>query len=172
MAKPRNTMSSSERRRLFVNEYLANGFNATQAAIAAGYAASSAAARGSRLLKNPDVAAMLVERMREIAEQAELKSETVVAQLQKMLTADIRALYDGGQLKPPDEWPDGAAMLVTAIERTKSGKSVLRIADRTGLITAAMRYLGLFERDNTQARPVTKVVIVPPKADSPHDGGE
>ena len=40
----------------FVAAYLANGFNATKAAISAGYAPGSAYAEGSRLLRNPKVA--------------------------------------------------------------------------------------------------------------------
>lgn len=40
---------------IFVTEYLKNGNNATQAAMAAGYSEKTAASQGSRLLKSVDV---------------------------------------------------------------------------------------------------------------------
>ncbi len=40
---------------LFVTEYLRNGNNATQAAIAAGYSEKTAASQGSRLLKSVEI---------------------------------------------------------------------------------------------------------------------
>lgn len=40
---------------LFVTEYLSNGNNATQAAIAAGYSEKTASSQGSRLLKSVEV---------------------------------------------------------------------------------------------------------------------
>ena len=41
--------------RAFVAKYLENGFNATKAAIAAGYAAGSARVEGCKLLRKPKV---------------------------------------------------------------------------------------------------------------------
>jgi phage terminase small subunit len=41
----------------FVAEYLANGLNVTNAAIAAGYSDKTARQQGSRMLSNPEVAA-------------------------------------------------------------------------------------------------------------------
>lgn len=47
----------NDRQRAFVDAYLANGFNATQAAIAAGYSPQSARTRGYDLVRNPDIRA-------------------------------------------------------------------------------------------------------------------
>jgi phage terminase small subunit len=43
------------KQRAFVTAYLANGFNATQAALTAGYSPDSAYSQGSRLLKNVEI---------------------------------------------------------------------------------------------------------------------
>lgn len=48
----------------FVAAYLENGFNATQAALKAGYSARTADQQGSRLLKNVKVAAAIQEALR------------------------------------------------------------------------------------------------------------
>lgn len=45
----------SPKMQAFCDAYLANGGNATQAAITAGYSATTAGAQGSRLLKNVDI---------------------------------------------------------------------------------------------------------------------
>ena len=58
---------------LFVAEYLANGFNATQAAIAAGYAKKNADTQGSRLLANTVVAAAIAWRWAVAAERRPLE---------------------------------------------------------------------------------------------------
>ena len=48
-----------DRQKAFVAEYLSNGFNATQAAIAAGYGEASAATRGWELVRNRQVRACI-----------------------------------------------------------------------------------------------------------------
>lgn len=45
----------TDKQKLFVQELIKNGYNATQAALAAGYSEKSAYAQGSRLLKNDEV---------------------------------------------------------------------------------------------------------------------
>lgn len=55
---PSETLSQdrlTDKQRAFVNAYIINGFNATQAAIAAGYSIDTAYSQGSRLLKNVEV---------------------------------------------------------------------------------------------------------------------
>jgi phage terminase small subunit len=47
----------SARHRVFVQTYCTNGFNATQAALAAGYAESGAAVRGHELVRNRNIRA-------------------------------------------------------------------------------------------------------------------
>lgn len=67
MGKPRQLTT---KQRAFVEAYLANGFNATQAAVAAGYSPKTAYSQGSRLLKNVEVRAAIETRMLEMAMSA------------------------------------------------------------------------------------------------------
>lgn len=59
MASPQNDTPLSDnltgKQRAFVTAYLSNGFNATQAALTAGYSEATAKQQGSRLLTNVDV---------------------------------------------------------------------------------------------------------------------
>jgi len=49
----------------FVSEYLANGFNATRAAITAGYSKKTAYSMGSENLRKPEIAAVIEEALEE-----------------------------------------------------------------------------------------------------------
>ncbi len=66
-AKPTHTRQElthqkSERRRIFIESYMATGGNITQAALAAGYAKKSASQQGRRLLQDAQVVAGIKER--------------------------------------------------------------------------------------------------------------
>lgn len=167
---------SDDRERLFVEAYLANGRNGAQAAREAGYAASSAKRRAVELLARPTVKAMLAERTNALAKKYELTAEAVIEKLAKLIHADFRELYnDDGTLKDPKDWPDDIAAGVTGYEATEEfegqGKDrrfigmrkKVRTIDPTSALQLAMRRLGLFEKDNEQSRPLTKVVMVPAK---------
>ena len=59
-------MTLKPKQRAFADEYIRNGGNVTQAAIAAGYSKKTAAYIGSENLKKPHIAAYIAERQKEI----------------------------------------------------------------------------------------------------------
>lgn len=63
-------MALTTKQRAFVEAYLSNGFNATQAAITAGYSQKTAYSQGARLLKNVEVRAQIEARLGEMAMSA------------------------------------------------------------------------------------------------------
>lgn len=67
----------------FVQEYLID-WNATQAAIKAGYAENSARQEGTRLLSNAYVSAVLKEKKRELAEKTDLKTVDVIYETMRL----------------------------------------------------------------------------------------
>lgn len=69
---------------LFVAEYLANGLNATQAAISAGYSQKSAEVEGSRLLRNAKVAAVVAGKTEKRLDKLEITAEKVLRELALM----------------------------------------------------------------------------------------
>lgn len=97
---------------LFIAAYLANGLNATQAAIKAGYSAKTAAQAGHRLIRHVEIAAEIVQKRVEVtaaaaavlAEEAGeelLTAERVLLEVARLAFVDKRAFFDEfGNLKP------------------------------------------------------------------------
>jgi phage terminase small subunit len=149
------------KRTMFAEEFVANGGNATRAAIAVGYAPRSAGVTGSRLLKESNVQTAVREAEERLLEKSRLTSELVLQQLERIVFADV--LYDGkGQLRPIHKLDDGTAAALASIDvdevtigkgprRKAIGKtSKVRLHDKLLAIDRAMKHLGLFERDNRQ----------------------
>ncbi len=61
----------TERERLFCEAYIQNGFNATEAAIEAGYSKKTARQQGSRLFTNVDIKSTLKKRINELLDNRE-----------------------------------------------------------------------------------------------------
>jgi len=92
---------AANRRKLFIEAYLTNGGNASQAAIAAGYSPHTAGVTGSRLLKHAEVLAQLQPRRHALLSKLELTTESVLKSLAQAVHFDPRKLYDAsGELKP------------------------------------------------------------------------
>jgi hypothetical protein len=93
-APKKQHITTEDRHRAFAREYVALAFNATQAAIAAGYSAATAASQGARLLRDAKVQAYVKEFSQAVVERAEVKAEDVVRRLNDMLMADPRELVE------------------------------------------------------------------------------
>lgn len=75
----------TNKQRAFVEAYLANGFNATQAAITAGYSEKTAYSIGQENLKKPEIAEFVKQRMDAMAMQA----DEVLARLSDMARGNM-----------------------------------------------------------------------------------
>ena len=107
--------SAEHRMALFVEAYIANSGNATDAAIEAGYSAKTAYSAGPRLLKNVEVSAEIGKRRAEVLQQCMLTTERTLQQVARLSFFDIRKLYrDDGTLKKPIEWDDDTAAAVAS----------------------------------------------------------
>lgn len=93
-APKKQHITTEDRHKAFAREYVALAFNATQAAIAAGYSTRTAASQGARLLKDAKVQAYVQAISRAAVERAEVKAEDVVRRLNDMLMADPRELVE------------------------------------------------------------------------------
>ncbi len=116
--KPRRLTA---RQRRFVEEYLQDA-NAVQAAIRAGYRATTAR-RAGRLLAHPAVQAELSHRQAARAEQQGISAQWVLARLAAEAEADLADLYAGdGTIRPVGEWPlIWRQGLVAGVETTRRG---------------------------------------------------
>lgn len=141
-ARPRKKLTPKQE--LFIIEY-AKDFNATQAAIRAGYAPKYANREGSRLV---DKCRQLIEERRQQALQVAANVPSVSQALQnidpiasleqslKMVTAlafyDHRKLYEGGQIKAPDQLTRRQALMVADFQVEENFVKVGEQAEHVG----------------------------------------
>mgnify|MGYP000920699242 CR=1 FL=1 len=71
----------------FVDEYMVD-FNATQAAIRAGYSPKTAAAAAARLLRNVNIQAEIARRQKNLQRRTEISQDRVVKELARIAFAD------------------------------------------------------------------------------------
>ena len=86
-------MDLNGRQIAFINEYLKD-YNATRAAIAAGYSPASAHVQGFDLLKHPRISVEIEKRKAIVAAEAKLEIGTVVRAITSVLVADPRELME------------------------------------------------------------------------------
>ena len=154
---------AANRRKLFIEAYLTNGGNASQAAIAAGYSPHTAGVTGSRLLKHAEVLAQLQQRRNALLSKLELTTESVLKSLAQAVHFDPRKLYDAsGGLKPIHDLDEDTAMALSGFEVTeeKDRGEVVGVTEKGGWLDKsaareqAMKHLGLYEQDNKQRNPL------------------
>lgn len=106
----------TDQQEMFCREYLVD-FNATQAAIRAGYSEKSAYSQAHDLLKKPTVQALLKSLAEKQVERVEVRADDVLKEMMRMGYSDVRGLYDEkGVIKPMSEWSDDLARAVASIE--------------------------------------------------------
>ena len=131
---PKREMNLRQRR--FVEEYLVDG-NATQAAIRAGYAPSTAGQHGDKLLKNNQIAEAIEDGQVELSRKAKTTAEWARAKLRMFAEPDMRDLasWDGETvtLKSSDDLPPGLSKCVQEIAQTKDGLRIKLVDKRAAI---------------------------------------
>lgn len=161
--KPANKRGTSKeaadnRKAVFVEAYIANGGNATEAAKTAGYSQKTAYSQGGRLLKDVEIQRAIAERSKAVAKKYELNTDLVVKSIVQELTFDPAKLYNaGGQLKDITELDEDTRMALASVEFEQLGSQDAPVfvrkfkwASRQAAREQAMKHLGMFEKDNEQ----------------------
>lgn len=119
MAKSGSTKigGSTSQQKLFAIEYFANGGNATQAAIEAGYSKRSAHVTGSRLLNYAKVKQHLQKLTEQLEKKAIITKERVLEEYVRIGLFDLRTIYnENNALKQISELSDDAGASIAGIE--------------------------------------------------------
>jgi len=118
-------VSLTPRKQLFISNYLKTK-NATKSARAAGYAESSCSVTGSRLLKDPSVAAALAAHAAKSEKSAANLAERVVAELKSVAFSNLQDCFDPetGKLLPINKMSREAAASLTAFESNKDFQKI------------------------------------------------
>ena len=165
--------SAAARRARFVEAYIVNGGNATQAAITAGFSPNGADAVGARLSGDVRIAAAIAKRRAALATKYELTTDRVLQECARIVYSDPRKLFGkDGNLIPIVDLDDDTAATIASIEmleefsgrgedRELSGYTKkIKVWDKNSAIDKAMKHLGLFEKDNIQ-KPQVVIVATP-----------
>ena len=100
----------------FVAEYRKD-FNATQAAIRAGYSARNAESIGYQLLQKTPVSEAIRKATEKGLAKLEITGDRVLQELAKLPFSDVRALFDDqGRLLPVHMLPDNIAVSISSVE--------------------------------------------------------
>ena len=100
----------------FVAEYRKD-FNATQAAIRAGYSARNAESIGYQLLQKTPVSEAIRKATERGLAKLEITGDRVLQELAKLSFSDVRALFDDqGRLLPVHMLPDNIAASISSVE--------------------------------------------------------
>jgi len=153
-------MTDLEKR--FATLYL-ESFNATDAYIAANtrkVTRKTAENNGYRLLQRPDIQEFVRQQRDKLLAEAELTVAETLTKLRQMLMYDVRHMYDkaDGSMLAVTELPDELAAAVIGIKQTQWGVEY-KFVDRSSVLEKALKYHGLFDKDNKQRTdPLTEVL--------------
>ena len=151
--------AAAARRNVFVQAYIANGHNATQAAITAGFSAKTAYSQGQRLLKHVEISGQLAEAAQKAAEITGLTAECTLREAARISYFDPRRLFHGdGNLKQIAEMDDDTRAGIASFEIDERkvdgvviGRTIkIKLWDKNRALEMAMKHLGLYERGNAQ----------------------
>ena len=155
--------SAAQRKALFVEAYVANGGNASKAALTAGFPNRSAGQRGHEMVKDSEVLAEIDRRKKEALESAMkitgLSITRTLQEVARLAYFDVRKLFnDDGNLKKVHELDDDTAAGLASVEIDVIGvegavighTKKVKVWDKNAALEKAMKHLGQYEMDNSQ----------------------
>ncbi len=138
----------NERQRCFVREYLVD-LNGAQAARRAGYAEGNADKTACRLLKKPEIAALVAQGREQRAAKRQISADRVMEELGRMAFADIRRFIDWGPegvtLRDKAALDGDDAAAIADVEGKGSNGQIgrLKLYDKLAALNALARHLGM-----------------------------
>ena len=123
----------TDKQKSFVDNYLSNGFNATRAAISAGYSKKTAYSIGERLLKNVEIKFAIDARLKEIESKQICKAEELLKFLSSVVRGEIsdnvsvqvgtgKGYFHGENLSKPPSLKDRLTAAATLAKILKVGE--------------------------------------------------
>lgn len=144
-------VSAADKRKAFVESYFANGGNASQAAISAGYSARSAGTTGAKMLKDPRISAEVGKRRTEIIADLELSTEKTLREVGRLSFSDVRrVMHPNGTIKLPHELDEDTAAAVASFKVTIDGGIEYKFWDKNSALEKAAKVQGIYLKDNAQ----------------------
>lgn len=182
----KKTTKLSDKQEQFCREYIID-FNATQAAIRAGYSKKTAQMQASRLLLNVMIQKRIAELVKERQKRTQNRADDAINECVRIALADVSQAYNkDNTLKDIHDMPEDIRRAISGIEIDEiysgTGKArkligytkKVKFWSKDKQIDTLFKHHGLFEKDNDQSRPehvvqivnFCDIVIKEPKADS------
>lgn len=166
-------MALTPKQLLFVKEYLID-FNATQAAIRAGYSKKTARSQGQRLLTNVDICTEIQKSVNERAERTEVTADRVVleyARIAFLNPAKFFTMVDDTVLLDFNDCQEDEIRAIAEIQQemyvekdgTETGQTVkktkLKFHNKLNALDALAKHTGVYERDEEREKEEAKEII-------------
>lgn len=155
--------------RNFCEEYMVD-LNATAALIRAGYAGDDRALKqqACKMFRKPSVREYLAQLQLELKEKTLVSAEQVILELSRIAFSNIQDfLGDDNEIVDLKTLPRETTAAVASVKKTintfkELDRSVttFTLHSKTDALEMLGRYLGLFEADNRQRKPVINVAII------------
>lgn len=162
------TRSLDDRQDKFCREYLVD-FNASRAAIAAGYSPKTATGQASELLRKPNIVSRIKELADELMKKTGDPAQRIIVELQEIAFGDMKDFMEWKDGKI--EWKDSKTLgdktkLVQEISESYSatgGSRKIKLHDKLKAFEMLMRYYGLFkDKVQHEGEVSARVVIMIP----------
>ena len=171
MAKTKNNKLNT-RQKLFVEHYVANGFNGTQAAISAGYAPKNAAITASKLLSMAKVQEYLSKRIKKVLSNTDQLSVQLISKLKDIAFSNVSDIMSwstegGADLISSDDLTDSQSYAISEISSTPCatkegdiyGYAVkVKQADKLKALEMLAKFVKLYEDNKPEDEEETEVV--------------
>ena len=153
----------TDKQKRFCEEYLID-LNATQAAIRAGYSEKTAGQTGFENLGKPEIQEKLQELMQSRSERTQITADRVLQEVAALAFTNMTDLVSSANANSIklENIKDLPANTQAAIKKIKVGQYGLEVElhSKDGALDKLMKHLGLYEKDNEQAKPqIDKVVF-------------
>lgn len=160
----------TEKQYIFCLEYLID-YNATRAAIKAGYSEKTAHSQGSRMLKNVKVKTFVDKKTKERSEKLDITVDRVLEEIASIAFFDIRKLFNGSSLKEVDSLDDNTAKAISSVKsriEKMDGENFAEVVeiksnDKLKALDMLSKHIGLYEKDNEQTKGSVTIVAKEPE---------
>ena len=122
----------------FVDEYMVD-FNATQAAIRAGYKAKTAHVIGAENLRKPKIAEEIARRQKDLQKRTEVSQDRVVKELARIAFVDASVVC----VTDFDKLTDDQRAAIQGIKPTNFGWEI-KLCDKIKALELLGRHIGMF----------------------------
>jgi phage terminase small subunit len=148
---------STDKKKAFLREYMKD-FNASAAAVRAGYAATWSKLSGWRVLQEEEAQEYLNILKEKAADRNDLHVDDLIQELRLIAFLDIAEVFDGnGELKSIDDMSETARRAISEFQINSyendngvTTNSKAKLYSKLDAIEKLMKYMGAYEKDNKQ----------------------